>query len=454
MCRALFHGAIYAMKSNPFQAVFLLLLIGICNAAADEVTNRELARTYANFYIRQKDFKQAQSSLASHLESDPADTEAWNLLGLAAMEIPDLGSAKQAFYRAAQDEKSESRGIYLYHYADALNRAGETNAAKDALKIASRYDEVKDSVSRAMEKMKERERLPELFLSERATWSKQIAISTGYDTNVMMAPNATLANLTASDIASPNAMVMGKVGFVKPKFTREIEASLLGAFQYQTNPAAYQFTSIYGAISGEYRENGDEFSQFYWAVPLKADAALLNTSGFQLFNWNGGVTPRFGYKLTGLSRLEFEPFAAYRWFLLASGSDSANDRTGLAFGATLTYKTFLGAWEFSAGAKFDRQFARGNNFSSFSYMIPISFVSPTVFWNSKLAIKADVGMNDYPLASYTRRDFVINPQVSMFRKFGQKWTGTLTLGSIINSSSLTSADYRKFYGSVMAGLDF
>lgn len=87
-------------------------------------------------------------------------------------------------------------------------------------------------------------------------------------------------------------------------------------------------------------------------------------------------------------------------------------------------------------------------------MIPISFVSPTVFWSAKLAIKADVGMNDYPLASYTRRDFVANPQVALFRKFGQKWTGTFTVGSLLNMSSLSSADYRKFYASVMAGMDF
>ncbi|MCM0605414.1 MAG: hypothetical protein KA715_04940 [Xanthomonadaceae bacterium] len=442
------------MKSYLIPALFALFFITICNGAADEVTNRELARTYANFYLRQKDFKQAQSSLASHLESDPADTEAWNLMGLAAMEIPDLSGAKQAFYRASQDEKSDSRGIYLYHFADALNRAGDVVKARDALKIAAQYSQVKDSAHRALELMKEKQPLPELFLSENARWNKSVAVSVGYDTNVMMAPNTTLANLTASDIASPNAMVMGKIGFVKPKFTREIEASLLGAFQYQTNPAAYQFTSIYGALSGEYRENGDEFSNFYWGIPVKADAALLNTSGFQVFNWNASFNPRFGHRMDALSRIELEPFAAYRWFLLASGSDTANDRTGFAFGAAATYRSFLGAWEYAVGVKFDRQFARGGNFSSYSYMIPISFVSPTVFWSSKLAIKSDVGVIDYPLASYTRRDFVINPQVALFRKFGQKWTGTFTVGSLINSSSLSSADYRKFYASAMAGMDF
>lgn len=442
------------MRKHNGWISLLVILTSVCAASANEETNRELARTFANFYIRQKDFKQAQSALASHLEQDPADVEAWNLMGLASMEISDLTQAKQAFFRASQNEKTESRGIYLYHYADALNRGGETDKAKDALKIASQYELVKESSARALTLLKPNEKLPDLYLSETAKWTKGISVSIGYDTNVMMAPNTTLANLTASDIASPNATAMARVGVVKPKFTRELEASLLGAFTYQTNPAAYQFTSIYGALMAEYRENGDEFSRYYWGLPIKGDIALLNTSGFQIFNWNATLNPRMGYRLSGISRIEFEPFAAYRYFTLATGFDTSNDRTGLAFGALATYRSFFGAWEYSIGLKFDRQFARGNNFSSHSYLIPIMITSPIVFWSGRVAFKSDQGMNDFPLSSYVRRDFVVSPQFLFFRKFGQNWTGTATLGALFNFSNTAFADYRKYYATVMAGYEF
>ena len=431
-------------------ATFLM----VCSAAADDETNRELARTYANFYIRQKDFKQAQTSLASHLEQDPADTEAWNLMGLASMEIQDFNQAKQAFYKASADLNAESRGIYLYHYADVLARSGDAEKAKDALVLAAQFENVKESAKIAMKELKANEKLPKLYLTQKSRWYRQVSISSGYDTNVMMAPNTTLANLSQSDIASPNVMAMAKWGFVKSRFTREFESSLLSAFSYQTNPAAYQFTSLYGAFNAEYRENGDEFAKIYWAAPGKADIALLNTSGLQVFNWNGTFNPKVGYRLNGTDRMELEVLGAYRYFMLASGYDAVNNRTGFAMGGTLTYRSYLGAWEYSVGAKFDRQFATGSNFNSMSYLIPIQFTSPILFWSSRLSFKADVGVNSYPYSSYSRQDTVVNPSAIIFRKFGKDWTMTGTLGTLWNMSNVTFADYKKYYVTLMAGYEF
>jgi len=431
-----------------------VFLGGALSAHADEETNRELAKTYANFHIRNHDFKAAQQILAAHLEQDAADVEAWNLMGLASMEINDYDAAKRAFHAAAQDEKAESRGIYLYHYADVLARSGDVEHAKDALKLASQYFQVAESVKVAQAKLESGKKLPALFLEDRARWSKQVSFSTGYDTNVLMAPNVSLANINPSSVGSPNAMLMAKLNVLKPKFTREIEGTFVAATQYQTNSNASQFSSIYSGLTGEYRENGDEFSKTYWRVPVKADVALLNLSGYQVFNWNGGLQPKFGFRLSGTSSLEFDAFAYYRWFYLLPGSASTENRTGLGAGGVATYKSFWGAWEWSAGLKFDNQMASGSNFFSYSYLIPIQLTSPYIFWDCKFSLKSEQGFINYPSSSYGRQDTIINPVAMLYKKFDSQWTGTFTLGSIMDSSTVSFATYNKIYATVMAAYDF
>src|SRR5690349_21797722 len=91
-------------------------LVGSSAWAAQE-TNRELAKTFVNFYIQQHEYNSARKYLTNHLQSDPEDAWAWNMLGLTHVETKAYAKAVDAFGNAVKHCKDgdEKRPFYRYN---------------------------------------------------------------------------------------------------------------------------------------------------------------------------------------------------------------------------------------------------------------------------------------------------------------------------------------------------
>lgn len=442
-----------------FLAVITLLLTQIAGAETFNETNREVSRTFARFYLDQKEFSEAQSVLAGHLVTDVSDSSAWNFLGLTYMETADYPRASKAFRKAisltqGKSEKRDSRGIYLYNYADSLVRMGDVDPARKILIATLQYDQIESSARKALRSLKKGEELPPLDvqLPVQTTWSGEVSLRSGYDTNVLLYSDSSLASASRSDTASPNTSLGISVGNKTGLWGGALKTKAGSSFTYQTNQAARSYNSLYNSLGLDWVEAPREPKRFTHGIGSAVDLSYLNTNGFRFFHWSGELGWKGYLQHSSRSQTEFEIPLFYQNYSTENLSTLDDDRTGFGARAKMTHSRVVGAYVLSLGAELERQSTQGSNYKSYSISAPLSAVR-SLFWKMTGVASFELTRTWYPNSSENRKDTNLSFSLGFFKKFGKAWGGALDLIFLRNVSNQESAQYTKNAVSITASYD-
>ncbi|MCC7442470.1 MAG: hypothetical protein IT285_12610 [Bdellovibrionales bacterium] len=420
-------------------------------AEASVDTNRELTLSFVNYYLQNKEYESAQRFLADHLRADPRDSGAWNLLGLTFIRAEKLEQANQAFYRAVtQAELTDTqRPIYLYHYADALNRSGEIEKAQAALKQIEGDDRLASTVTEALRTISAKQPLPELSLASTTQFTGHVSLSSGYDTNVLMTSDTSAEALDASDIASPFILPAAQLGWEFDGLGGRMDAVTVGAFTYQLAESAQRFNSLYGSFTLGWRREQEEFTRWEWRFDNTFDLSLVNLDGtLGLFNLSDAVTAHALWNHGAKVRTDFSLGVGYASYPQADDALEDDDRSGLILRPSITHQRELGPGQLEAGVEYEQVFASGSNFVSSAFAFPITWRQPVFgFWQGKLLFEPT--LTSYPDSSDDRSDTLLKAGLGMGRALGQRWYLSADYSFRSNSSTLEEATYSRHSLSVL-----
>jgi tetratricopeptide (TPR) repeat protein len=420
--------------------VLLALAISGPARAADE-TNREIARTYANFHLSQRDLVSAVSGLREHIRSDPDDAGAWNLLGIVYLQASQPRYAADAFQGAVSRAGPEVRGIYLYNFADARARSGDLGAARTGLAQAAQDPRVATAAEAALVRLGSGAPLPPLKLTRPGHWRGSVSLSSGYDTNVLLSSDTAVAEATGA--ASPSATTSVQAAHYKDHSERALLANGLASFTYHSDESARLYNSGYVAAGAEWAEGEDSRDRIGWAIGNELDVTFLNFNGFRFYNWNEGITPKLVIRHSPLHETELELPVRYQRFTVEDGSDLADDRTGFGVRPLVTYRRSVGPNLMTAGFQFEKHLARGTNYRANAFSVPLSWSQRQLFFGLWGLFELDLSHTRYYAADDDRTDRFAKAAVTLGRPLGGRWSGNLTYAFRRNLSSIGTYRYSK-----------
>lgn len=419
---------------------FAFLLISPGPARAADETNREIARTFAIHYIQQKELQSGWSVLRDHLEADPADAGAWNLLGLIYLEADQPAYALKALYRAVEkaSQTDPERGIYLYNYADAAIRAGNETQARDLLVESASFPQTRATAKLALGELKAGNALPVFALESQSHWDASAAFLSGYDSNVLLFSDSTLSAQTASGAASPTLSALVQVQNAR-SFA---DWSWIASFTHYQAEEARQFNNFATSLNSEWGKENEEFAVFDGSLGNQFDLAFMNTNGFQFFNWTETLRWRGTLRHSLRAETEVALPLSYQKFLVEAGDDPFDDRTGWSVAPALVHSRTFGASRFSAGIRLEAQLPKGDNYRSFSFAMPMNF-SRTFGGSWGAAFSLEPQFANYVRSATARRDRGLKTGVALSRTFGDAISASLDYSFRRNISNVELATYSR-----------
>ena len=254
--------------------------------------NHEVVRTFAGFYLEQKDYLRAEEAISRYLflSNEKGEGDLWQELGDLQMTQSKLPAACHSYQMAAGDAKDKAgRMRGLYSQARCLNRVGRIEDSKKVLaRMAVEEPGITNAGSRVLELLqsgyiKRYEDFPAYGANLRGQWRINAAIGGGYDSNVLLVADSVAAGVPASGKASSfytPALQAGRVGRI---FGDYYDSRLVSVYTLYTNPEASAFNSSY--TRGDFQVGSGPVR---WGV--FGDAFFLNRSPFQLYSYSGGLS--------------------------------------------------------------------------------------------------------------------------------------------------------------------
>jgi hypothetical protein len=305
--------------------------------------------------------------------------------------------------------------------------------AESALKEAGTESVSSWSASRAKGSVKAGEPLPELVPSLPGAFRATLSFGAAYDTNVLLSPDGSIVNLKASDVASPKLAVAAQGGYAKNGFHGgDLETSAGVAADYHTNANARAYDNLGLSAGADYGRGG----------PRLGDRFNLNLLDGNFFSWDN-VLALHGTLANGFGgETDLELPLRYQKFAVHSGDDPAYDRTGPAVGARVTRRQRWGAHLLSGGLAFDRLFARGDNYKSYLFSVPLTWQwREFPIWNISSLASFTPSLVRYPDSAQGRDDTNVLFSFGLSRPFLDRLQGVLEYGLLRNISNVPGAQY-------------
>ncbi|MGE0616355.1 MAG: hypothetical protein AB7P04_12010 [Bacteriovoracia bacterium] len=430
------------------------VVFGVVGAAsAADQTNREIVRTFANFYFQQGEYAQGQNYLMQYLETDAGDVGAWNLLGIFFAETNEFKKAQQAFYHAAKNSTGEDRGIYLYHYADALARNGDMNEAKKSLELARAYPTVTVAADAALDTLTAGKPLPDLELDKPGKWSVLGTLGTGYDTNVLLSSDTSLASTTTTNAASLFSSLTAQALYTKEVWGGRGNARTSAGYTYYFSSDARTYNSLGVVLAADWGRPLKTLTGWTFSYGNEFSLNYLNYNGFRFYNWSDALSATAKLQIDLRSEVEFKLPLRYQKFKFDTGDDAADDRTGFALPVEVTYRRYVDANVLSAGLKYERLLASGANYRSHTFSLPLSWTR-LLPWELYWGLGLEGARVTYPESSTGRADTYLRLSTSFTRVFSSELSGTLSYGFQRNISNVASAQYGKHAVSILVTYGF
>lgn len=449
----MFKDRTYAV--GPMIWVFLISAASLAYVtkvqAADE-TNREIARTLANFHLGRKEFAPVIKILADHTTDDPNDFEALNLLALTQMESRDLKGAISNFQKAIQVATASERPLYHYNLADAYARLGDLTSARAALIRASESPLIKEPAEFAMSELKAGQPLPLFRLEKPMEWHFNIGIEGGYDSNVLLVSDDNQSSSDAKHTASPSGAPKAAINFIKDTGHYLWRGGLESGFTSYIEKTAQKYNELATRANIERGRPEIIGEKFYPSIANEAELTYLNTEGLVFYSWSDSLKWKGLFKHSEKHETELTLPAGYQKYTVADTDSPSNNRSGARVFPSLTYRRFFGTKTLALSASYQKVFASGINYRSSSYSIPISFAEGRMFWGLGAALSAEYTRTLYPVSETDRKDHTFGGSVALLRRLGPKWELSLTYNYRRNLSTDTGNRYVKHTGTL--GLNY
>jgi len=437
-------------------ALTTALLISSSIAQAGNTTNHEIALTYARHYVSLAQDAKAREVLTRHLQTDAQDADAWNLFGLILQKAGDLPGATQAFRNAARYATSSASGpgpIY-YNLAEAEARGGRIGEARQALAQAQQDPAVTAAARKALQSLRPGQGLPPLELADTdstssrpltlrtSAWQLALQAGGGYDSNVLLYSDSSLAGVSASNYASPFASLSARATHLAAIGWGKLTSRAVSRYTYETNTSAQTYNTLQSAASSDWQ--GDRGAGRRWIPRLgvQGDHTLLNTSGLQLYTWAATLNPGVTRTLGATSELELLAPVYFRHYRLETDADVDNERSGAGARPSLLFRKAWSDIAITLGVEYERIFAKGINFRSTTWRAPLVLSLPT-FLKTRPYFGAEGANIRYPESTSAREDRYLRLSLGTSIRFSARLEGTLDYSAVRNSSTDGSATYSK-----------
>jgi len=447
-------------------ALMILSQVSVAlTAFAGTDTNREIAQVRARWHFSQGEFSQGIQVLKEHLAEDAEDISALQLVGLVLMQDGKFRDAASFFKRATLLGSVESRLIAFYNLADAYARAGAVTESVATLKFAVQggipggelTDERRDQFLSVSQSVQAGVPLPPYGTPVASSWVLSAAVSGGYDSNVILASEATVAAAEATNAASVLYSPSLQWAWRKP-IGNQGKSLFLGAvanYTGYTQVDAMPYSSLGLSQITDWRVTargsgsnigGSTGAHWFLSVGNQVDVVLLNTTGLGFFSAIETLRPRLTRSHSAQSSTELE--LGLRWQSFVQPSSPSLDRSGPGLRPRLVHRTRLGPTLFAVGAGADVQFASGAEYRSVGVSLPVSLVVPRLWRQLGLVSAWEPTLTQYSQSSTGRVDRLIQGSVGLRLPLWSRSLVGLDLGLRSNQSNLADATFSKFSASL------
>jgi tetratricopeptide (TPR) repeat protein len=408
--------------------------------AADE-SNREIARAYANFHLEQKDYPSAVRVLRDHIQGDPEDHGAWNVLGLAYLLANQPKYAADSFAGAARRTKGEQQAIYLYNHADALARAGDVAGARKSLESATLDDRVAPSARAAIEGLAAGQPLPPLRLGGEGAWRLLASVGSGYDTNVLLVSDSNLATAETTGTNTGFVTPALQLQYSKPGESRDFTFAGAASFTHQLKEEARTYNGLSSSLSADWA-GGDDSDHPVTGFGDSLEVSYLNTNGFLFYNWTNSLRWRAALRHGPAAETELELPLRYQRFLVEDGDDLADDRTGFGVRPAVTHRRYFAPGYLTAQLIFEKHLAKGTNYRANGFTLPLSWTQRRLLglWT---VLEVEAGYVRYYASANDRTDKLGRASLTFTRRLARRIVATLDYTFRRSISTVDSAQYGK-----------
>ncbi len=421
-------------------------------------TNREVSMTYAQVYLEQRLYEEAEMVLQQSLKNDGQDGSVLNFLGLIQLKQKNFAQACYSFQTAGiVFNELEDRIYALYNLADCFHQGGRKQDAIRVLKdLETKEVGISNSASRVLELLEasvitDGAALPPFQKRARGKFRLFAALSGGFDSNVQLIEETVSRGTSLSQRGSFYLSPSVQFGYAGTLFGKVVDARFVGAFTDYFNSDVNTFNNLYNRVDLFFGTGAVRWDAF-------ADIVFLNNSGFGLYNYDAGLMWQLVKKTKDNDIWTYEAPLRYQKFILASGVSSDNDRSGVDLVARVNYRTQWSESDFlSLTGSLDNQYSVGKNYRLSGLSIPVT-VGVSIPGIEKLGLvntfMAEVGGQIFWQSDLGRRDYWYKAGTGLIAPFFKDWNFTLDYNYFMNNSTVDAATYSKGVISFLLSSDF
>lgn len=437
-------------KIWSISSIAILLTTSIAFAANE--SNREIAKTLASFHLKQREFLAGALLLTDHLKSDPADTDAWNLLGLLYLEANRPDYAVTSFERAASAPSldAEDRAIFKYNLANALQRSKKNQEAQRLLQeinndstTPSQFLVASNAALKNVLSGQSMRKLDSDALSSTASpWGVSIALGGGYDSNILLYSDALLADGTSTTQASPSGNISSSVDYEFIQGEQLWTGRAQASFTDYSKQEVQTYNSLGSSVELSRASIPNEFAKKEMKLKNRVDFNLLNTDGIKFYNWTDTLETSFLTRHNSRLQTEITIPALYQKYSTSDSDDPLNDRTGFGISPSFTLRSKMDLGTFSGSLRYEGLLATGDNYKSHALALAIGH-EHTLPYHVGGRIHLEPSLITYPSSSTSRKDSILTLGYGLSKKLSSSTFLTLDYSYKRSVSSEESATYAK-----------
>lgn len=408
--------------------------------ASDSSVNLKILSAYVDAYRELKQNEKAEALIRKEINRDPKNAELWSYLGQSYFEQEQYQKSSDAFGNAALYADASQVGMLNYQRANAEAKAGQVENAKKYLKVAANDPAIESSAESAMMHIQSGVALPEVVPSYKGKWSGSASVSVGYDDNVLLFSESTLAVAERSDTASTVINPTAAVNYEKQLTQGLLNGSLVFNAQSYQNEKTKSYDNFTPQLMLQLTGSENGWAGLQHGVTNIWKTTYTDRDTYTQQSWDDTITWRGKKALAGKQSITFAGGIRYQNYFQAAGASSDDDRTGVALKPEVNWANQIGEVGLSAGMSYEKLFANGDNYKSDTFNVPVSLQkSFTDALNGSLGLT--YSYVQYPSSNTDRKDGTVSANASLQRAFSKTISGAIEYGYTKNSSNLNSASY-------------
>jgi tetratricopeptide (TPR) repeat protein len=421
-------------------------------------TNREVAMTYAQIYVEQKLFDEAENALLMSLKNDGENGTILNYLGLIQLQQRNYSQACYSFQTASIVFQDLQNRVYaLYNLADCLHQGGRKQDSMNVLKdLVTKEEGISNSAKKTLELIEvgvipTGSSLPPFQRHARGQFRLSGALSGGFDTNVLLVEEAVASGTAVNDRGSFYYTPTVQFGLLGRVFGQAIDARVVSAYTNYVASNATAFNNLYNRMDLYFGTNSVRWDFF-------SDVVFLNSGSFAVYNYDVGLMWQNVVKKGANSVWTYEIPLRYQKFILASGTSTDNDRSGGDIQARVSYRSQWSENEmYTIGGYLDNQYSIGKNYRLSGLTIPFSMALEVPgFKNFGLlnTFMAELSGQLYWQSDTNRRDYSYKLGAGLVTPLFETWNLNLDFYYMKNNSNVDAATYSKGVSSFLLSHNF